>query len=136
MRESCREVRLYSIGAPASLSALCRVFKGSRSGYYRRSDQLPRQRVPAGEKLLGHIQRVHAVHREHAGALRTRHVLKRLGVTSGKRQVARRSRVNGTVAKRRKRFIAATRSKYTKWIAPNLLRRQFTVQRPNQGVGG
>lgn len=58
--------------------------------------------------------------------------MKRQGIACGKHQVARLRRVNGIVAKRRKHFIATTRSKYTKWIAPNLLQRDFTVQRPNQ----
>ena len=36
------------------------------------------------------------------------------------------------MAKRRKRFIATTRSKYSKWRAPNLLQRNFTARQPNE----
>ncbi len=36
------------------------------------------------------------------------------------------------VAKRRKRFVVTTRSKHSKWVAPNLLQRDFNVQQPNQ----
>lgn len=58
--------------------------------------------------------------------------MKRQGIACGKHQVARLRRVNGNVAKRRKRFVVTTRSKHTKWIAPNLLQRDFTAKRPNQ----
>jgi transposase InsO family protein len=114
------------------VSLLCHVLKVSRSGYYRWSQRIPSQRAQADKKLLKTIRRVHAEHRGHAGALKTWKVLKRQGIACGKHQVARLRRVNGIVAKRRKRFVVTTRSKHNKWRAPNLLQRDFTAKRPNQ----
>lgn len=114
------------------ITLLCHVLKVSRSGYYRWNQRVPSLRDLADKKLLKDIKRVHAEHRGHAGALKTWNVLKRQGIVCGKHQVARIRRVNGIVAKRRKRFVVTTRSKNTKWVAPNLLQRDFSVQQPNQ----
>ncbi len=54
------------------------------------------------------------------------------GTECGKHQVARLRRRHDIIAKRRRRFIVTTCSKYTKWQAPNLLRRNFTTARPNR----
>lgn len=114
------------------ITLLCHMLKVSRSGYYRWRWKIPSQRDQADKVLLLQIERVHHEHRGHAGALKTWYVLKRQGIACGKHQVARLRRVNGIVAKRRKRFVVTTRSKNTKWVAPNLLQRDFTVQQPNQ----
>jgi transposase InsO family protein len=114
------------------ITLLCYVLKVNRSGYYRWQRKIPSQREQADKKLLVEIQRVHTQHRKHAGALKTWHALKRQGIACGKHQVARLRRINGIVAKRRKRFVVTTRSKHTKWVAPNLLQRDFAAQKPNQ----
>jgi len=40
--------------------------------------------------------------------------------------------VNGIEARRKKRFKLTTNSKHTKWVAPNLLNRNFKTTRPNR----
>lgn len=49
----------------------------------------------------------------------------------GRDRVARLRRSENIETKRRKRFKTTTHSKYTLWIAPNLLQREFTVHKPN-----
>ena len=67
------------------------------------------------------------MHRGHSGALKTWGVLQTQGIEGGKHRVARLRRQHDIVAKRRKRFVVTTRSKYTQWQAPNLLQRNFTA---------
>ncbi|MFB3076847.1 MAG: IS3 family transposase, partial [Lysobacterales bacterium] len=115
-----------------SLTILCRVLTVSRSGYYA---WLPRGlslRAQADQALLQQIQRVHREHRGHSGALKTWRVLQLQGIGCGKHRVARLRQQHGIVAKRRQRYITTIRSKYTHWQAPNVLRRQFTVQQPDR----
>lgn len=114
------------------LKLLCQVLRVSRSGYYAWLNRGPSVRAQADQVLLQQIQRVHDAHRGHSGALKTWRVLQRQGIAGGKHRVARLRRQQGIVAKRRRRYIATTRSKYTTWQAPNLLRRNFTAQQPDR----
>jgi putative transposase len=111
---------------------LCLVLGVSRSGYYAWLSRTPSRRAQSDQHLLQQIRRVHAEHREHSGALKTWRVLQRQGIACGKHRVARLRRLGGIVAKRRKRFIATTRSKGSYWRAPNLLQRDFSAERPDQ----
>ena len=115
-----------------ALSVLCRVLRVSRSGYYAWAQRGPSARAQADQALVQQIRRVHAVHRGHSGALKTWRVLQLQGVAGGKHRIARLRRQHDIVAKRRRRYIATTRSKYTLWQAPNLLRRNFTASRPDR----
>ncbi len=114
-----------------SVTTLCRILKVSRSGYYawirnRQSRQIKDQ------PLLAEIQLVHEQHRGNSGALKTWEVLRLKGVSCGKHRVARIRREHGIMAKRRKRFIATTRSKSGDRHAPNLLARSFDQSEPNR----
>lgn len=91
----------------------------------------PSRRAESDRLLLKHIQSVHQQHRGHSGALKTWRVLNSQGIDCGKHQVARIRRQNDIVAKRRRRFIVTTRSKYTVWRAPNLLARNFRSAHPD-----
>lgn len=84
------------------------------------------------QQLLADIQRVHAEHQQNYGAVKTWRALNQAGIECGKHRVARLRRDNGVVAKRRRRFVATTRSKHSKWLAPNLLHRNFEANAPNR----
>jgi putative transposase len=58
--------------------------------------------------------------------------LKEVGVNVGYRRVGRLMRENGIVVERTRKFKATTDSDHTFNIAPNLLDREFTADRPNQ----
>ena len=114
-----------------SVTTLCRVLRVSRSGYYhwlhnRQSRQLKDQ------PLLDQIQLVHEQHRGNSGVLKTWEVLQLNGISCGKHRVARIRREHGIVAKRRRRFIAITRSRSGDRHAPNLLGRAFAQSEPNR----
>lgn len=114
-----------------ALTDLCRVLRVSRSGFYSWRQRAPRSQQ-AEQELLQEIRRVHGEHRGHSGALKTWRVLQLQGVDCGKHQVARLRRQHDIVARRRKRYLASSRSKYHKWQAPNLLQRRFTVAQPDR----
>jgi putative transposase len=115
-----------------ALSALCRVLRVSRSGYYSWLQRKPGTRARAEQELLQQIQRIHREHRGHSGALKTWRVLQLQGIACAKHQVARLRQLHDIVAKRRRRYLATSRSKYNKWQAPNLLQRKFTVDQPDR----
>jgi putative transposase len=115
-----------------TLGVLCRLLRVSRSGYYDWLQRGPSAREQADQVLLPQIQQVHARHRGHSGALKTWRVLQLEAVRCGKHQVARLRQQHDIVAKRRRRYIATTRSKYSLWQAPNLLKRRFTVHQPDR----
>jgi len=115
-----------------ALVDLCRVLRVSRSGYYSWLKRVPGTMAQADQVLLQEIKRVHGEHRGHSGALKTWRVLQLQGVTCGKHHVAQLRQCHDIVAKRRKRYLATSRSKYNKWQAPNLLKRRFSVDQPDR----
>lgn len=114
------------------LATLCRALSVSRSGYYAWLHRKPSVRDRANQRLLLEIRRIHNEHRGHSGALKTWRVLCRQGIACGKHRVARLRREHAIVARRRRRFIVTTQSKYTKWQAPNRLARNFSAAQPNR----
>lgn len=114
-----------------SVSTMCRVLRVGRSGFYAWLTREPSRRARSDRRLLRQIQQVHRQHRGHSGALKTWRVLRARGVDCGKHRVARLRSQHGIVAKRRKRFVVTTRSKGNRWVAPNLLNRDFTAVQPN-----
>jgi putative transposase len=115
-----------------AIKVLCRVLGVSRSGYYAWRQRGPSLRAQSDAVLLQHIQRVHEAHRGHCGSLKNWRVLQLQGVAAGKHRVARLRQQHDIVAKRRRRYIATTRSKYNLWQAPNRLRRNFTAAVPDR----
>lgn len=115
-----------------ALSVLCRVLRVSRSGYYSWLQRTSGTRVQADQALLQQIRRVHGEHRGHSGALKTWRVLQLQGIDCAKHQVARLRQLHDIVAKRRRRYLATSRSKYHLWQAPNVLQRKFTVDQPDR----
>lgn len=113
------------------MATLSRVLRVSRSGYYdwlRTSSS----RRTKDQPLLEEIRLVHERHRGNSGALKTWEVLQLNGISCGKHRVARIRREHGIVAKRRRRFIATTRSRSGDRHAPNLLGRAFDQSEPNR----
>ena len=83
-------------------------------------------------QLIQHIKTMHYDHHQAYVTLKIWQLLKQRHIVCGRDRVARLRREAKIETKRRKRFTVTTRSKYTLWIAPNLLKRQFTVLKPNQ----
>jgi transposase InsO family protein len=82
--------------------------------------------------VLAHIKEQSRLSLGSYGRPRMTEELKEIGVDVGHRRVGRLMRENGIVVERTRKFKATTDSDHTFNIAPNLLDRDFTADRPNQ----
>lgn len=110
---------------------MCAVLCVSASGYYDWQERPLSERKKQEEGLLEEIRQAHVDSRESYGTIKIWKALRDKHIACGKHRVARIRRQYGIETKRRKRFKITTVSKNTKWIAPNLLRRNFQVAQPN-----
>ena len=114
----------------------CRVLGVCRSGYYRWLDGVPSAQSLDDAVLGAEVADVFQQHRGRYGAPRIRRALVRRGPRPSKKRVARVMRKLGLRAHIPRSFRKTTDSRHTKRIAPNLLERNFTAQRPNQVLAG
>jgi putative transposase len=114
----------------------CRVLGVARSGYYRWLHGETRARAVDDAVLGAEISELFQQHRGRYGAPRIRRALWRAGRRPSKKRVARVMRDLGLRAHTPRRFRKTTDSRHTKRIAPNLLERDFTAERPNRVLAG
>lgn len=86
--------------------------------------------------LLAHIREQFRLSLGSYGRRRMTEELKDLGFNVGHRRVGRLMRENSIAVKRNKKFKATTDSNHSFNIAPNLLKRDFAADRPNQKWAG
>lgn len=110
---------------------MCRVLKVSKSGYYAWLSRGGSRRDQENRVLLLQIQMVHGRSRKTYGSPRVTAELRAEGIHCGENRVARLMRVNGIRAKMKRQFKVTTDSRHRLPVAPNLLDRQFTIDRPN-----
>ena len=118
------------------LDFMCEVFLVSKSGYYAwcRRDQSIREGKELA--LLRVIEDVHKGSRGTYGSPRVFKVLKGLGHKINKSKVERTMKKNGIRAKTKRKFRVTTDSKHNLPVAPNLLKRNFSPEKPNQTWAG
>ena len=115
-----------------SVTALCRVMKVSRSGYYQWLRRKPCAREIEDRRLWPRVRELHHRRREAYGALRLRNELRTLGERCSKHRIARLKRENGLWTKRRRRFVLTTKADAGHARHPNVLDRQFEVSAPDK----
>lgn len=86
--------------------------------------------------VLAHIKEQSRLSLGSYGRPKMTEELKEVDVDVGHRRVGRLLRENGIVVERTRKFTATTDSDHTFNIAPNLLDRDFTAERPNQKWAG
>ena len=106
---------------------MCRVLAVSPSGYYAWRDRRPSQRTQLRAELDVKVRKAFDTRKGRAGSPR---LSKRLDL--GRRQVAESLRRQGLRAKAARKFKATTNSNHNLPVAENLLKQNFTAQRPNQ----
>ena len=118
----------------------CEVLGVSASGYFehwrRRDETRPRSpgvnsRVST-EAVLVHIKTIHVEVKEEYGWPRMWKELLVRGIRVGKERVRKLMQRHGIKARGKRKFVVTTDSKHNLPIAPNLLERNFTPERPNQ----
>src|SRR3954452_16646155 len=117
-----------------AVATLCRVVGASVSGFYAwlRAIPLTRARADAEAELRGLIGRIFAVRRRAYGSRRVHAELRREGGRPSRRRGERLVREMGLQARRgRRRPPRTTDSRHDLPVAPNLLDRNFAVERPD-----
>jgi len=115
-----------------TVQLMCALLEVSRSGYYAFRRRGPSCRDLANEKLVAEIRTVHQRSHGIYGSPRIHRTLAKSGIRCGRHRVARLMAKEAIVARSRKRFRTTTRQRKGARVAPDLLQRQFTAQRPHQ----
>jgi putative transposase len=117
-----------------AVATLCRVMGASVSGFYAWLRAIPsrQNRAETEAELRGHISRIFAAQRRIYGAPRIHAELRREGHRHARRRVEQLMRDMGLQAQRgQRRRPQTTNSRHDLPIAPNLLGRSFTAERPD-----
>ena len=115
-----------------SIEMMCKVFKITKSIYYRWLQEGPSNRWKEDERLLVEIMDIFEESKQSYGSPRMTKELKVRGWAVGKNKVAGLMRAAGLRAKRRKKHKVTTDSKHNYPVAPNLLDQEFTASRPGE----
>lgn len=119
-----------------AVEVLCRALELSRGGYYVWLRDGGGKRAESDTRLLEHIRRIHAKHKERYGSRRIYRELREEGISCGRERVERLMRENGLRAKHKRKFKVTTDSKHNQPVAPNVLAGRFTWERPDQAWVG
>jgi putative transposase len=114
------------------VAALCRMLGVSKSGYYAWRGRTPSKRNRENAVLIEKIREIHSRSRETYGYARVHAELRSLGVSCGRRRVARLMRGAGLQGCVRGRKRRTTRRDPRAAPAPDLLRRDFVAAQPNK----
>lgn len=116
-----------------SVETLCSALGVSVSGYYAWRTRPPSQHQQTDAVLLKQIQVVHQAGRGVYGSPRIHAALRQQGVCCSRKRIARLMRQHGIHSRRRpKRHLRTTDSRHTRSVAPNLLKRDFSADGPNE----
>jgi len=114
------------------VSAMCRVFKVSRSGYYAWLRRPESPRKTEDKALSEMIKEIHKESGGEYGSPKVHEELRRRGTRCGRKRVARLMRKDGLRAKTVRKFKATTNSDHSLPVAENLLNRDFSPAEPNR----
>lgn len=118
--------REYPIGK------MCKVFKVSKSAFYRSLQYLPSERDHENRLLLFEIRRIHQQSKATYGSPRITDELKARGFNVSEPRVARLMKKHQIRAVYKKKFVVTTDSKHNLPVADNKLNRNFTTDAPGK----
>jgi transposase InsO family protein len=104
----------------------------SKSGYSVWKNRPQSRRSIDNEALLIEIRRVFVENDSNFGSPRIWDDLRKTNIPCSKNRVARLMREDGLVAIQRRKFKATTNSNHHWPVAPNLLERNFSIDKPNK----
>jgi putative transposase len=111
---------------------MCKELGVSKSGYYAWRGRPPSKREMANRELIGKIEVVFQASDETYGSPRVHRALQKEGVQCSENRVARLMRLRNLKAKQVRHFRSTTRRNRKDPVAANLLKRDFSVERPNE----
>jgi transposase InsO family protein len=115
-----------------AVTLMCNVLGVSPSGYYAWRKRPPSAREMANQDLFNKIEVVYNENHGVYGSPRIYRELDDQGVACSENRVARLMRLRGLQAKQTKRFKTTTKRNTVHPVAPNLLKRDFAADRPDQ----
>jgi putative transposase len=115
-----------------SIVMMCGVLGVSRTGYYAWRVRQPSARHGGDTQLRVEIQGLFRKFRRRYGSPRLYRELKKQGVRTSRKRVARLMREAELRARARRRYVVTTYSEHSEAIAPNLLERCFAVGEPDR----
>jgi len=104
----------------------------SRSGYYAWRNRGKSARQRENERLIPIVRVAHKQSKGTYGARRIAKEIKAHGSSCGRFKAGTLMKMAGVAAKQKKKFKATTDSKHNLPVAPNLLNRQFEVEKPDK----
>jgi transposase InsO family protein len=111
---------------------MCRALEVSKSGYFAHKKRPKCKRRLDNEKLLIEINRVYWENNRNYGSPRIWNELRnREQIPCSLNRIARLMHLNGIVAIQKRKFRVTTASKHDYPVWPNILSRNFIVERPN-----
>lgn len=114
------------------VALLCRVLEISRSGFYAWHRRVLSARSSQDQMLCARIEQIHVASHGTYGAPRIHAELAEGGVKIGRKRVARIMRQKGIRGVSRRRWTTTTVRDKTASVAPDLVKRDFSAQGPNQ----
>jgi putative transposase len=114
-----------------SITSLCRTLEVSRSGYYEWLARPPSPHADVDQQLQEKVQGYFAQGRGTYGTRRIKHLLTQEGLQVSRRRIGRLLSQAGLRCKTRRRFKAPIAAGQAPTVAPNQLKREFTVQAPD-----
>lgn len=114
------------------VTLMCAALGISRSGYYAAQRRPPSPRAQEEAWLRAAIRLAFAKSRARYGAPRIYHVLRRAGVRTARKRIARLMQTDGLVARPRRAWVRTTQARGGDPIHTNRLARAFAPGRPNQ----
>jgi len=115
---------------------MCRLLNVSRSCYYYWLTASPSIRQLENTRLSHLIKKVFIEGRATYGSRRIRRELIKMGEKISRRRVIKLMKEKQLTCKTKKKFKVTTDSKHDQPIAPNLLKRAFNANKPNQKYVG
>jgi len=111
---------------------MCRAVEVSRSGYYAFKTRPKSDRSIDNEKLLIEIRRVFWDNNSTYGSPRVWHQLNNVeGIRCSENRIAKIMHENDIIAVHKRKFRLTTNSRHGYPVWPNLLNREFSVEKPN-----
>jgi putative transposase len=111
---------------------MCKIMAVAPSGYYAWRTRPISELKMANNTLVEKIKEIHAEFEGKYGSPRIYQELRGKKIACSENRVARLMRENGIQAKHKRRFRVTTKANPAHPVAPNLLNREFTAEKPNQ----
>jgi len=114
------------------VTLMCLMLKVSTSAYYDWCKRPTSSLEQENESLIEDIKEIFEEQKEGCGTRTIKKALSRQSKRVSRRRIGRLMSEAELVCKTKKKFKATTDSKHNKPIAPNILNREFTAEKPNQ----